>query len=138
MERIKKEYSDFYGDESGNNTNLESLKQIEIYLISELKTQKEQLKEEEQEEKKQLEQEEREEKKQSKNKGKEKEKNDDSDEGKGGPSTPGISSGSTSNENLPESFTESNFRSYAKNVLLFIYCQLVEIINFISDFLSFF
>ena len=137
MQRIKKEYSDFYGDDSGNNTNLESLKQIEIYLISELKSQKEQLEKEEQEEKEQLEKEEQEEKEQSKNKGKGKER-DDSDEGKGGPSTPGIASGSTSNENLPENLTESHFRSYAKNFLLFIYCQLVEIINFISDFFSFF
>ena len=137
MQRIKKEYSDFYGDESGNNTNLESLKQIEIYLISELKSQKEQLEKEEQEEKKLLEKEEQEEKEQSKNKGKGKER-DDSDEGKGGPSTPGIASGSTSNENLPENLTESHFRSYAKNFLLFIYCQLVEIINFISDFFYFF
>ena len=114
LERIKMEFYAFCDEESGNDTTLDSLKQIEKYLNSELESKTKKLKKEKQDDK------------------------NDSDEGTGGPSVSATASGTTSNDNLPENSSDSNFRSLVKNILLFLYCQLIEFINFIYDYLFFF
>ena len=117
LEYIKKEYPAFCDEDCGYETTLDSLKAVEEYLYEELDVEKKKLERERKEQ--------------------EKEKND-SDEGKGGPSISSTITEQRSNENLPEDTSNSTFRSFVKKVLLIFYCQFIEIVNWISDFQTFF
>ena len=113
--QIKKDYPEFCDEDSGYNTTLDSLKGIEEYINSEIKVEQERLKKE-----------------------KEQENNsDDSNRGPGGSSISGTTSGSPSSENPSDSQSGNNFRSYFKKIFLFLYCQISEVINLLSDYFFF-